>query len=61
MVSNNAALETFEWQAPNFYKRNGYIEAGRMDNYIGGFYLAIFRKLLVLDNRKPDSIVLDND
>lgn len=51
MGAKNSALETFEWQAPRFYKKNGYEEAGRLENYIGGFYLAIFRKLLVRDNK----------
>ena len=47
MGAKNAALETFEWQGPRFYEKNGYEEAGRLENYIGGFYLAIFRKPLV--------------
>jgi len=44
--ARNAALETFEWQAPRFYARHGYEEAARMDKYIGDFYLAIMRKAL---------------
>lgn len=44
--AKNAALETFEWQAPRFYARHGYEEAARMDKYIGNFYLAIMRKAL---------------
>jgi ribosomal protein S18 acetylase RimI-like enzyme len=47
--AKNAALETFEWQAPSFYEKHGYEEAGRMENYIGGFYLSILRKPLVRD------------
>lgn len=44
--ARNAALETFEWQAPRFYARHGYEEAARMDNYVGEYYLAIMRKRL---------------
>lgn len=47
MGAQNAALETFEWQAPRFYEKHGYAEAGRLENYAGGFYLATFRKQLV--------------
>lgn len=46
MGASNAALETFEWQAPRFYARHGYEEVARMDKYIGDFYLAILRKAL---------------
>jgi GNAT superfamily N-acetyltransferase len=44
--ARNAALETFEWQAPGFYARHGYVEVARMDNYMGGFYLALMKKPL---------------
>lgn len=44
--AKNAALETFEWQAPGFYARHGYEEAARMDKYVDDFYLAIMRKAL---------------
>ena len=30
------ALETFDWQAPGFYRKHGYEEAGRIDHYIAG-------------------------
>jgi len=46
MGARNAALETFEWQAPRFYARHGYEEVARMDKYIADFYLAIMRKPL---------------
>jgi ribosomal protein S18 acetylase RimI-like enzyme len=46
MGAKNAALETFEWQAPRFYEKQGYQEASRIDNYVDGFYLAIMRKTL---------------
>lgn len=42
----NAALETFEWQAPAFYARHGYAEVARLDKYVGDFYLAVMRKVL---------------
>ncbi len=42
--AKNAALETFEWQAPRFYEKNGYVEVARLDKYVGEFYLAIMRK-----------------
>jgi len=44
--AKNAAIETFEWQAPSFYKKHGYVEAARMDGYVNGYYLAIMRKAL---------------
>ncbi|WP_438039067.1 GNAT family N-acetyltransferase [Sorangium sp. So ce128] len=40
--ARNAALETFERQAPAFYAKNGYREAARLDDY----YLAVMRKRL---------------
>ena len=46
MGARNAALETFEWQAPRFYEKLGYQEAARMEDYVGGFYLAVLRKSL---------------
>lgn len=48
--AKNAALETFEWQAPQFYKKHGYEEAARLENYIDGFYLSMLQKQLVRDN-----------
>jgi GNAT superfamily N-acetyltransferase len=42
--ATNAALETFEWQAPEFYAKHGYAEFARMDKYVGEFYLALMRK-----------------
>jgi GNAT superfamily N-acetyltransferase len=44
--AKNAALETFEWQAPRFYARHGYEEAARLERYMGEYYLAIMRKAL---------------
>lgn len=42
----NVGLETFEWQAPGFYRKQGYVEAVRLDNYVDGRYLAFMRKAL---------------
>lgn len=44
--AKNAALETFEWQAPGFYAKHGYAEVARMEKYVGDFYLAIMHKAL---------------
>ena len=44
--ARNAALETFEWQAREFYIRQGYEEFARIDNYFRGFYLAQMKKAL---------------
>lgn len=44
--AKNAALETFEWQAPAFYEKHGYKEVARMEKYVGDFYLAMMRKAL---------------
>jgi len=46
MGARNAALETFEWQAPRFYEKHGYQEVARIDGYVGGFYLALMTKAL---------------
>jgi len=44
--ARNAKLETFEWQARDFYLRQGYEEFARIDRYAGDFYLAFMRKSL---------------
>jgi GNAT superfamily N-acetyltransferase len=44
--AKNVGLETFEWQAPDFYRKQGYVEAARLDNYVDGRYLAFMRKAL---------------
>lgn len=44
--ARNAALETFEWQAPRFYTRYGYGEVARIERYMGEFYLALMTKPL---------------
>ncbi|MET4578684.1 GNAT family N-acetyltransferase [Ottowia thiooxydans] len=41
-----AALETFEWQARNFYLKQGYEEYARLDDYIKGFGLIHMKKEL---------------
>lgn len=42
----NARLETFEWQAPAFYRKHGYEEYARVDDYAHGFYLSCMKKSL---------------
>ena len=44
--ARNAALETFEWQAPRFYAKHGYAEVARIERYMGDFYLALMTKPL---------------
>ncbi|MFN9476417.1 GNAT family N-acetyltransferase [Acidovorax sp.] len=44
--ARNAKLETFEWQARDFYLKQGYGEYARIDDYIQGQYLALMRKPL---------------
>jgi len=44
--AQHAALETFEWQARDFYAKQGYEEFARIDNYVNGFYLAHMKKAL---------------
>jgi GNAT superfamily N-acetyltransferase len=44
--ARNAALETFEWQAPRFYEKHGYGEAARIEDYVNGYYLALMKKAL---------------
>ncbi|MEO7547718.1 MAG: GNAT family N-acetyltransferase [Ramlibacter sp.] len=40
------ALETFEWQAPEFYFRRGYQVAGRIDRYVNDYALLTMQKRL---------------
>ncbi|MBO9646985.1 MAG: GNAT family N-acetyltransferase [Variovorax sp.] len=44
--AKQAKLETFEWQAPGFYRKHGYEEYSRIADYAPGFYLALMRKPL---------------
>ncbi|RYF47541.1 MAG: N-acetyltransferase [Comamonadaceae bacterium] len=46
----NARLETFEWQAPTFYRKHGYEEYARIDGYAPGFFLSSMKKALA---RRP--------
>ena len=46
--AQNAKLETFEWQAPAFYRKHGYEEYARIDGYSQGLYLASMKKSLAL-------------
>ena len=44
--AENARLETFEWQAPAFYRKHGYEEYARVEGYAPGFYLSSMKKSL---------------
>lgn len=44
--ARNARLETFEWQAPTFYRKHGYVEYARVDDYAPGFRLFSMKKSL---------------
>lgn len=44
--SSFAHTNTFTYQAPDFYKKCGYIEFGRLDNFPEGCSLIYFRKSL---------------
>ena len=44
--ATNAKLDTFEWQAPAFYKKHGYEEYARIEHYAPGFYMASMKKSL---------------
>ncbi|HET7231115.1 MAG TPA: GNAT family N-acetyltransferase [Longimicrobium sp.] len=39
-------LDTFSFQAPEFYRKLGYDEFGRLDDYPPGFSRHFFRKML---------------
>ena len=39
-------LSTFDFQAPEFYERRGYISLGRVDNYPAGGWHTTMRKLI---------------
>ncbi|MDM0021056.1 GNAT family N-acetyltransferase [Variovorax saccharolyticus] len=44
--AHSAKLDTFEWQARDFYAKRGYREFGRIDNHTDGYYLAFMMKKL---------------
>jgi GNAT superfamily N-acetyltransferase len=44
--AKHSSLETFEWQAPAFYRKQGYVEVARLEDYVDGRYSAIMRKRL---------------
>jgi GNAT superfamily N-acetyltransferase len=44
--ATNAKLETFEWQAAPFYRKHGYEEYARIEDYASGFYLVSMKKSL---------------
>lgn len=44
--ARHAGVETFDWQAPQFYRKQGYVEASRVNDYVDGHALFFFRKPL---------------
>lgn len=44
--ARHATLNTFEWQARDFYLQQGYQEFGRIGDYVQGFYAAYLHKAL---------------
>jgi GNAT superfamily N-acetyltransferase len=44
--AHSAKLDTFQWQAPDFYAKRGYQEFGRIENHTNGYYLAFMMKKL---------------
>lgn len=44
--ARNARLETFEWQAPTLYRKQGYLEYARVEDYVPGFCLCYMQKPL---------------
>ncbi len=44
--AKQVGLDTFDWQAPDFYRKHGYTEAARLENYVDGHYSAFMRKEL---------------
>lgn len=45
--AHSVTLNTFEWQAREFYLKQGYEEFGHIDNYIQGFQLVYLKKALM--------------
>jgi ribosomal protein S18 acetylase RimI-like enzyme len=39
-------VDTYGYQAPEFYSKNGFIEKGRIENYRGGYAKIFFEKEL---------------
>ncbi|RZJ03255.1 MAG: GNAT family N-acetyltransferase, partial [Haliea sp.] len=44
--AHHAMVNTFEWQAPGFYLKQGYTEQSRIERYAGEFYLMTLTKAL---------------
>ncbi len=44
--AKHVGLDTFDWQAPDFYRKQGYAEVARLENYVDGHYSAFMRKAL---------------
>lgn len=44
-----STTDTFEFQAVNFYRKNGYNEIGVITNYLKGYDRVFFRKKLEMN------------
>ncbi len=42
--AHSAWLQTFDWQAPGFYAKQGYVECARMRDYVQGHDLITMEK-----------------
>ena len=47
--AHSAWLHTFDWQAPGFYARQGYVECARMRDYVPGQDLITMEKRGLVD------------
>lgn len=45
--ATGVVLETFEWQAPDFYRKHGYDECGRIERWVGEYALITMSKRFV--------------
>ena len=45
--AHSVTLNTFEWQAREFYLKQGYKQFGHIDNYIQSFQLVYMKKALI--------------
>ena len=46
MGARGAKLETFEWQAAAFYRKQGYEEFARINDFVKSFHLSMMKKAL---------------
>lgn len=51
----SAHLETYSWEAPDFYRKNGFQEFGRLEGIYGRFDFFYFRKAIKPGLKAPDA------